>query len=43
MTTFSGPLGLNYMASNELHTAVNSQDKLLGGLTFGKEIKNEVC
>lgn len=43
MTTFSGPLGPNYMTSNKLHTAVNSQDKLLSELTFGKEIKNMVC
>lgn len=31
------------MASNKTHTAVNSQDKLLSELTFGKEIKNKVC
>lgn len=33
----------SFQASNKSHAAVNSQDKLLSELTFGKEIKNKVC
>lgn len=43
ITTLSSPVGPNYVALSNLHTAVNSQDKLLSELTFGKEIKNTVC